>query len=113
MTWNTSLIDGPIIVNIYGAPVTDEYNYITRPVTGTVKGYHLNVHPSLNPQTVIYDESGLITASTGPLDIYVLIPNNPQQVWSGSETLFLKFKDEAEAKTVLANYWIEPEIITS
>ena len=107
MTWNTSLIDGPITVNTYGPEVTDEEGNVSRPVTGTIKGYHLNAHPNLNPQTIIYDESGLVTASSGPLDAFLMTPTNPRQVWAGSETMFLKFKDEAEAKKALVDYWID------
>ena len=75
-----------------------------------IKGYHLNAAPSLNTQTVVYDESGFVTASSGPLDAFVMVPATPRQVWAGSETLFLKFKNEAEAKKALADYWIEPTI---
>jgi hypothetical protein len=110
MTWNKSLIDGPITINTYGSEVTDADGNVSKPVTGAIKGYHLNAAPSLNPQTVIYDESGFVTASSGPLDAFVMVPTSPRQVWAGSETLFLKFKDEAEAKKVLADYWIEPTI---
>ena len=108
MTWNTSLIDGPITVNTYGPEVTDEEGNVSRPVTGTIKGYHLNAHPNLNPQTIIYDESGLVTASSGPLDAFLMVPTNPRQVWAGSETMFLKFTTEKQAKTVLKDYWIDP-----
>jgi len=108
MTWNTSLIDGPITINVYGPETTDEDGNVSKPVTGTIKGYHLNAAPNLNTQTVVYDESGFVTASSGPLDAFVMVPATPRQVWAGSETLFLKFKNEAEAKKALADYWIDP-----
>jgi hypothetical protein len=75
MTWNLSLIDGPI-------PIFD------------VTGYHLNIAPQ------VY---------TAELEQYAVTPTVPRRVFAGAETVFLRFADEAEARSVLGAYWIEPE----
>lgn len=74
MTWNHSLIDGPVHVP-------------------DVTGYHLNVAPEI----------------AAGLDAWRVYPTTPQQVFAGAETVFLRFADEAEARSVLSGYWIEPE----
>jgi hypothetical protein len=83
MTWNASLIDGPITIDAYDQE--------------QVGGYHLNCHPIVNRQT---DTGGL-------LDAFVIMPLNPRRIWLGAETMFLKFADEAEAKLHLSDYWTD------
>jgi hypothetical protein len=58
-----------------------------------VFGYHLNIAPS------VY---------TDALEPYVMTPSLPRRVFAGAETVFLKFADEAEARSVLGAYWMEP-----
>jgi hypothetical protein len=74
MTWNPSLIDGPI-------PIPD------------AAGYHLNVAPQ------VY---------TDAMQPYVMTPSFPRRVFAGAETVFLRFADEAEARSALGAYWMEP-----
>jgi len=96
MSWNPSLIDGPIVIPVYGPeetrtdPQFGDYPY--RPVVGTVDGYHLNVAPEI---------------MTPELEPYRVNPADPAREIAGGETAFLRFKDEAEAKSVLAGYWID------
>ena len=73
MSWNSSLIDGPI--SIPG-----------------VTGYHLNIAPHLLTEEV---------------EVYALVPENPQRYFAGGSQAFLKFPDEATAKLLLADYWID------
>jgi hypothetical protein len=89
MTWNASLIDAPVPIAIYGDPDEDGQ----RPVTGYVDGYHLNVAPQV------------YTAELAP---YVVTPTLPRRVFAGAETVFLRFADEAEARSALGAYWMEP-----
>lgn len=56
-------------------------------------GYHLNIAPEI----------------AAGLDAWRVYPTTPQQVFAGAETVFLRFADEAEARSVLGGYWIEPE----
>lgn len=88
MTWNTSLIDGPITVYTYGQPDEEGYS----PVTGTVVGYYLNVAPQI---------------MTEALAAYVITPTTPSRVFSGGETVFLKFTSETQARSALQQYWVE------
>ena len=90
MSWNPALIDGPITVYTYGEPDADG----VRPVTGTIDGYHINVAPHL---------------VTEELAVYAVVPENPARIFAGGSTGWLKFPDEATAKLLLADYWIEPE----
>ena len=92
--WDQSLIDGPVPIAIYGDPVTDEEGNTYRPVTGYVEGYHVNIAPQ------VY---------TDALEPYVMTPSLPRRVFAGSDTVFLKFSDEAQARGYLAGYWYEPE----
>lgn len=89
--WNPSFIDGPVPVAIYGEPYVREEGHEVRDVVGYVSGYHLNVAPEI----------------AAGLDAWRVYPTTPQQVFAGAETVFLKFADEAEAKTNLAAYWTE------
>lgn len=89
MTWNASLIDGPITIYTYGQP--DEEG--VRPVTGTVPGYHLNIAPEI---------------MTNELEQFRIVPETPSQSFAGAETVFLKFTNEAQAKSNLAQYWSLP-----
>lgn len=89
MSWNQSLIDGPITVYLYGEP--DENGVLA--VLGTVPGYHLNVAPWL---------------LTDELTQYAVEPQNPQRYFAGGSQAFLKFPDEATARELLADYWTEP-----
>ena len=91
MTWNASLIDGPITIYVYGEPTVVDGDEM-RPIIGTVPGYHINIAPQ------VYTEE---------LSVYVVVPQNPVRTFAGAETVFLKFKDEAEAKSALNAYWIE------
>jgi len=74
MTWNPSLIDGPVHVL-------------------DVTGYHLNVAPEI----------------AAGLDAWRIEPTSHERVFAGAETVFLKFADEAEARSALGGYWIDPE----
>jgi hypothetical protein len=92
MTWNQSLIDGPVPIAIFGDPITDDEGNTHRPVTGYVEGYHLNVSPS------VY---------TDDLAPYRTTPRNPRRVFAGAETIYLRFENEAEARSMLGAYWTE------
>jgi hypothetical protein len=94
MTWNQSLLDGPVPIAIFGDPITDDEGNTHRPIEGYVEGYHLNVSPS------VY---------TDDLAPYLMTPTQPRRVFAGAETVFLKFADEEEARSMLADYWTEPE----
>jgi hypothetical protein len=74
MTFNPSLIDGPVHVP-------------------DVTGYHLNVAPEI----------------AAGLDAWRIEPTSPERVFAGAETVFLRFADEAEARSALGAYWTEPE----
>jgi hypothetical protein len=89
MAWNTSLIDGPVPIPILSEP--DDEGMQT--LLGYVDGYHLNVAPQV------------YTAELAP---YVVTPTLPRRVFAGAETVFLKFSDEAEARSALGAYWMEP-----
>jgi hypothetical protein len=93
MTWNPSLIDGPVPIAIYGDPITDDEGHTYRPITGYVPGYHVNIAPQ------VY---------TAELEQYAVTPTLPRRVFAGAETVFLRFADEAEARSVLGAYWMEP-----
>ena len=93
--WNQSLIDGPVPIAIYGDPITDDEGNTHRPIEGYVEGYHLNVSPQ------VY---------TDDLAPYRATPRNPRRVFAGAETVFLKFADEEEARSMLGAYWVEEEV---
>jgi hypothetical protein len=59
-----------------------------------VEGFHLNVAPEV----------------AEGLDGYRVEPATPQQVFAGESTVtaFLRFADEAEARSVLSAYWTAP-----
>lgn len=88
--WNASQVNGPLNIPIYGPPAEDG----SLPIIGEVPGYHLNACPSL---------------ASDALAPYVVEPQAPVNVWAGAPTLFLKFPDEATAKSALADYWIEQD----
>jgi hypothetical protein len=92
MTWNQSLLDGPVPIAIYGDPITDDEGNEARDVIGYVEGYHLNISPQ------VY---------TDDLAPYRTTPRNPRRVFAGAETVFLRFEDEAEARSMLGAYWVE------
>jgi hypothetical protein len=56
-----------------------------------VTGYHLNVAPEI----------------AAGLNAWRVEPTSPQQVFAGAETAFLRFADEAEARSALGSYWVE------
>jgi hypothetical protein len=87
MTWNTSLIDGPLTIPTYGLADTETGE---RPVTGSVPGYSLNL-----PNYLLTEE----------LRAFQVFPETPAVVFAGQETAFLHFVDEDEAKTWLPEYW--------
>ena len=96
MTWRPDLIDGPLTIPVMEGPL-DEYGNPTQ--SGTVPGYHLNAAP-------------IVTAEEGyDLADYDVVPDpsTPYRRFSGADTRFLKFADEAEAKAVLAAYWVDTE----
>jgi hypothetical protein len=93
MTWNASIIDAPVPIAIYGDPITDDEGNTYRPVMGYVPGYHVNIAPQ---------------AYTAEMEPYAVTPTLPRRVFAGAETVFLRFADEAEARLVLAQYWMEP-----
>ena len=101
MSWNPSIVDGPIVIAIYGDPdpVTGE-----RPVTGVEPGYHLNLARSALP-------AGAAAFEVAP------DPATPARVFAGDElgedgrfrlTAFLRFADEAEAIATLPGFWTAP-----
>lgn len=91
MSWNSSLIDGPLTIYTFGEPDKDG----VRPVNGTVLGYHLNVAPWL---------------VTEEMSEFVQEPSTPAVTFAGGATGFLKFADEAEAQAVIpADYWTPDE----
>jgi len=94
--FNPSLIDGPVPIAIFGDPITDDEGNTHRTIEGYVEGYHLNVSPQ------VY---------TDDLAPYLMTPTQPRRVFAGAETVFLKFADEEEARSMLAEYWYEPEPI--
>jgi hypothetical protein len=77
--WNPSLVDGPIEVHRDGE---------------LLDGYHLNIAPWL---------------MTDDLAAYAVTPENPVRIFAGGSTGWLKFPDEATARALLADYWIEDE----
>ena len=91
--FNASLIDAPVPIAIYGDPITDDEGHTYRPVIGYVDGYHVNVAPQ------VY---------TAEMEPYAVTPTVPRRVFAGAETVFLKFADEAEARSALGAYWMEP-----
>ena len=93
MIWNASLLDGPVPIPIYGDEITDDEGNTYRSVVGYEPGYHVNV------------ASQVYTAELAP---YVVTPTLPRRVFAGAETVFLKFADEAEARSALGAYWMEP-----
>ena len=56
-------------------------------------GYHLNIAPEI----------------AAGLDAWRVYPTSPERVFAGAETVFLRFADEAEARSALGAYWAEPE----
>jgi hypothetical protein len=92
--WNQSLLDGPVPIAIYGDLITDDEGNTYRPIEGYVDGYHLNVSPQ------VY---------TDALEPYRTTPRNPRRVFAGAETIYLRFEDEAEARSMLGAYWTEEE----
>lgn len=90
MTWNTSQIDGPLSIPTLGPP-NDEGH---REITGYVPGYHLNISPE---------------AYTEALQPFRVDPDpaTPFRVFSGAETIFLRFNDEAEARQNLQPHWLD------
>jgi hypothetical protein len=92
MTFNPSLIDGPVPIAIFGDEITDDEGNTHRPIEGYVEGYHLNVSPQ------VY---------TDDLAPYLMTPTQPRRVFAGAETVFLKFADEEEARSALGAYWTE------
>jgi hypothetical protein len=90
--WDQSLIDGPVPIAIFGEPYTTDEGNETRDVIGYVEGYHLNISPS------VY---------TDALEPYRTAPRNPRRVFAGAETIYLRFEDEAEARSMLGAYWTE------
>jgi hypothetical protein len=93
MAWNASLLDGPVPIAIYGEPVTNDEGLTYRPVIGHIDGYHVNIAPQ------VY---------TAEMEPYLMTPTVPRRVFAGAETVFLRFADEAEARSVLGAYWMEP-----
>lgn len=89
--FNASLIDGPVPIAIFGEPYTTDEGNEARDVIGYVEGYHLNVSPS------VY---------TDALEPYRTAPRNPRRVFAGAETIYLRFEDEAEARSMLGAYWV-------
>lgn len=57
-----------------------------------VDGYHLNVAPE---------------CYTDALAAFVVTPDNPQRVFAGAQTVFLRFADEDEARANLAAWWVD------
>jgi hypothetical protein len=94
MTFNPSLIDGPVPIAIFGEPYTTDEGNEARDVIGYVEGYHLNISPQ------VY---------TDDLAPYLMTPTQPRRVFAGAATVFLKFADEEEARSMLGAYWIDPE----
>jgi hypothetical protein len=93
MAWISFFIDGPIPIVIYGEPYADVDGYKVRDVVGYVPGYHVNIaHQVFTPE----------------LEPYAMTPSLPRRVFAGAETVFLKFADEAEARSALGAYWMEP-----
>lgn len=95
MSWNSSLIDGPIAIAILGKPYPDEDGFEARDVVGYVAGYYLNIAPEI----------------AQGLDVWRVYPVTPERVFAGAETVFLKFTDETEARAALGAYWIDPEAV--
>ena len=101
MTWNASLIDGPISIPVLGQPDAETGD---REFVGSVSGYHLNV------------SRGIMTPDLGGYEV-TPNPRTPVCVFAGDEpdefgvyalTAFLSFADEDEAKAALAGLWFEP-----
>jgi hypothetical protein len=101
MTWNPSLIDGPLTIPTYGPadPETGE-----RPVTGIVPGYHLNVARSLmTPDLDVYE------VTPEPITPLVTFAGDaPDEAGRYALTAFLVFADEAQAVEALPGLWSEP-----
>lgn len=95
--WNKSIIDGPLQIPIFGdpQPVTllkgeKDVGDTFCPVTGYREGYHLNMPADAVPEAA---------------KPYLVDPAEPARVLAGTDTAFLKFPDEATARTVLAEFW--------
>jgi hypothetical protein len=102
MTWNPSLVDGPITVPTYGPVVLEVFE---RPIIGVMPGYHLNVARSALP----------IAAK-----VFEVTPNpvTPVRVFAGDRrgedgrfelTALLLFPNEATAIAALPALWFEPQ----
>lgn len=93
MSWDQSMIDGPISVPLFG-PEQDG----STPIVGYEPGYHLNIC------------AGLLTPELEP---HRVIPSSPVRTWAGDKgptwsTIFLRFDDEAQARaSSLGQHWTE------
>lgn len=89
MSWAKDTCDGPITTYQFlgldeeGAPMFGD----------PLPAYNLNIAPHL---------------MTEALEPFVIEPSVPKRVFSGAETVFLTFADEAEAIEALGDYWTEP-----
>jgi len=94
MSWNASLIDGPI----------PAYQFL---------GLDENGLPQFGAQLPIYNLNIAAEIYTDALAPYVVEPEHPKRVFAGDDpqdrtlTVCLQFADEAEARTYLAAYWTE------
>ena len=103
--FDPSLISGPVAIPIFGPEETDlEHGHTFRPVTGWRPGYRVNIARSI------------VTEAMEPFEV-TPDPEWPVRVFAGDEydpetgrwgvTAFLKFEDEDEALTILADHVTE------
>jgi hypothetical protein len=90
MTWDASRIDGPI----------PTYQFL---------GLDEDGNPQFGAQTSAYNLNIAPSIYTPDLEPYRIEPTQPKRVFAGApdDTVFLTFTDEAEARAVLAAYWVE------
>jgi len=93
MSWNTSLIDGPI----------PAYQFL---------GFDPNGLPIFGALLPIYNLNVAPQVMTAELEPFVVEPANPKRVFAGDDptdrtlTVCLSFASETEARAKLAAYWV-------
>lgn len=91
MTWNLSVIDGPILT----------YEFL---------GMDEDGNPQFGDQLPAYNLNIAPQVMRPDLEQFRIEPEIPKRVFAGDpqDTAFLTFTDEAEAIAALAAYWTEP-----
>lgn len=97
MSWNASLIDGPI----------PAFKFL---------GLDAEGQPTFGAQLPIYNLNVAPSVMSPELEPFVVEPTHPKRVFAGDDpddrtlTVCLSFASEAEARTYLAAYWTDPDV---